>query len=393
MGIDIIFENLISNGSKFNLTELKLIKNELQKYINKDYSLNDILNSIIEEMELRTEEFLHHSSNSISGLSTSIYLYPNYKINIMGGSKRRNFNDLIDCDTLFDIASITKLYTGLLFKRLEKLDLIDRNTKINDITDNFNLDDYSIDDLINMRGIIKTPKRLDECKSSEEAINILKQTYIETNNKDVYNYTDMGLIILTYILEEKLGMEYDKIIYKYLINPLGLKATYSPLKNITGSGRFDNKPNDPKARILNKPLASAGIFTNSSDLILLSKYIFECEDMQEFCINKTEKARAIFGSYTHSPLGFSKTYVLDEFSKYSFAFEGYTGSIVLFDLINKIHNNILVNSVYEGTTLKPSGFQNAMANYQYKISLDSLKLFIIDKYFNKEQEFVKKIKV
>lgn len=398
MEIDDALKSLISSGSKFDLEKLKIIRKELQKYINKDYCLDEVINLVALEIKEKTEEFLYSENKSIAGISTSIFLSPNYHINIMGGSKKWSVFDEIDNNTLFDIASITKLYTGLLVMRLRRLNLIDTSRLVNELTCNFDLKDYSLDDIINMSGIILTPKRLDKCSSKKEVMDTLKHIYVSCNDKSIYNYTDMGLIVLTFILEEIFNMNYIDILDKYLINPLGLRATYFPKTNITGNGRRDNKPNDPKANILNKPIASAGIFTNSEDLVNLSKQIFleeyfAFDDLKSFCINKTSKAKAAFGSFTHSPFGISKTYVPDEYSKDSFAFEGFTGSITVFDLINKIHNNILVNAVYEDTLIKSPMFRKDIASYQEDVTKASIKIYVMDKYFNDNKSFLKKIKI
>lgn len=398
MNIDDILYQMKITGSSFEKEKLKKIKLELQKYIDKDYSNEEIINIISYELKDKTEAFLYDEHKIISGINASIFVNPNYILNVIGGSKSRKEFQAISEDTLFDIASITKLYTGLLVMKLEDLDLINLKKPIIDITNSFKLDNYTIEDLINMRGIILTPKRIANCNNTKEALEVLKQIYIENSDKDIYNYTDMGLIILGYMLEEILDMDYNTIFTKYLKEPLSLRATYFPNSNITGNGKQNQKPNDPKATILNQPIASAGLFTNSLDLINLSRHLFSFDYLswdylKKFCFYRTEKPKGIFGSYTHHPLGLKKTYVPNEYSKYSFAYEGFTGSVVVFDLINQIHNNILVNAIYDNTLLKSPTFNQAFAIYQQDITEISLKLLVIDRYFEDNQSFVKKIKI
>lgn len=395
MNIDNYFEKLKLNGSKFELEFLIKMKNELKNYIKKDYSFSDISEFIVYDLKESTEELLYNNE-VVTCINVTIYLNNSFLLNIIGGYKNRDNKEKINFETYFDIASITKLYTGLLLIKLKKLNLIDFKSYINDLTNSFKLDSYSIDDLINMAGIIKTPMHLSRCQNREEALKILRQIYIENNDKSIYNYTDMGLIVLTFILEEIFNMSYDEIINEYLLSPLNLKATYHPYNNVTGNGRYDNKPNDPKANILNSSIASAGIFTNTQDLITLSKEIFSFknysfEDLKKFCINRTEKPKGIFGSYTKHPLGLVKSYVPNEYSNYSFAFEGFTGSIVVFDLVNKLSNIILVNSLYDNTFEKHPSFNSKLNLYQHALSYNSIKLLILNDYFKEEQNFVKKI--
>ncbi|MBE6144134.1 MAG: beta-lactamase family protein [Firmicutes bacterium] len=394
---DELFLKIISNSPNPNLEQLKKIRLELQKYINKDYSFNSVMEIILKELKEQSEQILYNYKQIVSGLSSSVFVNGHY-INIIGGNKKRGVQDKIDEQTLFDIASITKMYMGLLIMKLKEMGLIDTAKKINELTKTFSLPNYSVDDLIHMRGIIVTPIRLDRCENSKQALNILKKTYVEDENKSIYTYTDIGLIILTYILEEIMNMKYSEILDKYLLSPLGLSATYHPNFNVTGNGRKDNKPNDPKANILKHENGSAGLFINSNDLILLSKHLFDgkylsLETLKQFCWNNESNSKGIFGCYTYHKQGLEKTYVPGLYSKDSFAFEGYTGSVVVFDLINKIHNNILVNTMFENTLEKHPLYNRALRSYQEVLSEASIKICALEKIFEEPQSFVKKIKI
>lgn len=395
--IDKLLLKIISNSPNPNLEQLRKIRLELQKYINKDYSFNNIMEIILKELTEQTERILYNSKQIVSGFSSSIFVNNHY-INIIGGNKKREVQNKIDENTLFDVASITKMYMGLLIMKLKEIGLIDISQKINELTKTFTLPNYSVDDLINMRGIIVTPIRLDRCENSKQAFNILKKTYIENEDKSIYAYTDIGLIILTYVLEELMNMKYSEILDKYLLHPLGLSATYYPNCNVTGNGRNDNKPNDPKANILKQKIGSAGLFINSNDLILLSKHLFDgrylsLETLKQFCGNDGNKAKGIFGCYKYHKQGLEKTYVPSLYSKDSFAFEGYTGSVVVFDLINKIHNNILVNTMFENTLEKHPLYNQALRSYQEVLGEASIKICALEKIFEEPQSFVKKIKI
>lgn len=394
MDLDYCFKFLKITGSQLELNLLKKIRKEIEFYQDKKYCIEEIMEMIAQSFKEVSAEFLYSSDKIISALSSSIFIDSKCFINVIGNSKD---NVTINENTLFDVASITKMYTGLLLMKLKDLKLIDFNQKIKDISNSFNLNDYSISDLINMHGIIKTPRRIDALKNEDEALEELKHIYVE-NEKVLYNYTDMGLIVLTLILEEMFDMKYEDLLKKYVLKPLNLSATYHPLNNVTGNGRKDLKPNDPKAVILNRSIGSAGIFTNSLDLALLSKQLFtskyiDIKDLINFCINKSEKPKGIFGSYTRHPLGLDKTYVPSEYSKYSFSFEGYTGSIVVFDLVNRLHNSILVNAIDTTTGLKNPLFNQKMNAYQRTIVELSLKVLIINKCFENNENFVKKIKI
>lgn len=396
MKVEEIIENLKRNGSKFDSLDIERIRKQLISYIAKDYSKSEIDDFLTLDLKEKTEELLYGKKGIINGISTSIYLSSGTTISILGGNRRNNTYEKIDENTLFDIASITKLYFGLLMMKLNELGIIDLNAFINNLTDSFDLKEYRIDDLINMRGIIKTKERVDSFLDEKEALSALKSIYIENADKSIYNYTDMGVIVLTIILEEMFGISYDEILKYYLLDPLGLNATYFPKTNVTGNGRNDSKPHDPKTNALNKSCAHAGLFVNSSDLIKLSNHLFEgnylpVDKLREFCINKSGYNRGIFGSFVHHSNGLSDTYVPNEYSRDSFAYEGFTGSVVVFDLINKIHNSILVNAIDEASKKKSPLYRDTIRWYQEIITEESIKLLIIDRYFIDGDRCVKKL--
>ena len=120
--LDEIIEKLKRNGSTFNSDVLKQIKEEVIKSLKKDESISEILIELTKELEEKINEFINHTNRVISGLATCIYI-PNldgsYSITVYGGKNGYDKNDYdIDEKTIFDLASITKLYTFLLALKL-----------------------------------------------------------------------------------------------------------------------------------------------------------------------------------------------------------------------------------------------------------------------------------
>ena len=121
--VDEILENLVNSGSVINY--LKELRSKSIDLINKDLDLKETLYEIANDIQFCTLIFLNakneYNINFISGISTGIYLPYNgsYKLRIFGGTTKRNGNEFINEDTLFDIASITKLYTLVLLFKLE----------------------------------------------------------------------------------------------------------------------------------------------------------------------------------------------------------------------------------------------------------------------------------
>ena len=407
--IENIVEEIQSKGSEIDSNEL--VKQSVD-VIKKDLSLEDSLKSVATNVKILTEDFLSAKNANgvslISGISSCIYLPDfsgngEFKLKLIGGSKDRNIDLPIDENTLFDIASISKVYTLLLLFKLEELGLIDLNSKIVDVNPDFsNLEDFTFNDLIRLHGEINTDGRVDSAKSYDEAYAILKTSFLKSNSRDENKYTDIGAIIMSKTLEkvisEKLGkeMSYSDIMEEFLLKPLGLKNTvYNPTNgNTTGSGNLDGIVHDPKARLLGGAVGSAGIFTNSDDLARLAHNMYSLKIVNKNSLarmgqitfpNSAQAQKGSLGMYVKHPLGLEKTYTPSEFSTGSFSMQGWTGPVANFDMTNLIHQNILVNALYDdGEKLtKPAGFGGAFDSYLGQMTKNTMIMLVVKTYYNR----------
>ena len=417
--INTILEELVNKGS--NIDYLQELKERSISLVSKDRGLDEVLSSISNEIKLETEKFLssknQFDTNFITGISSCIYLpsFNNrgeYKLKLVGGKTARTKSIKVNEDTLFDVASITKLYTLLLLFKLEKEGLIDLNKKVSDINPDFqNLEDFTLNDLVRLHGELRTNGNITQTKSKEEAYEILKTLYLNSNSREENKYTDFGAIVISNTIEkvvsEKLGekMTFDEIMYKYLLEPLGLHHTqFNPMtNNVAGNGNFNRLVHDPKARILGGALGHAGIFVTSDDLAKLSKALFRVNYYNRGLIRKSQLDRlgeitfpnsnqsnkGNLGIYVKHPLGFDKTFTPSEFSTGSFSHQGWTGALATFDPNNYIHQNILVNSIYSNEDKekvrndKPVGFGNAFDEYLKQITKNTMLMFVAKEYYNR----------
>ena len=80
----------------------------------------------------------------------------------------------IEQDTIFDLASTSKLFTAISILKLHEVGLIDVFDPITKYVPDFkNLNDVSIYDLLKFRVMIVTDTRVDSAKNKEEAEQIL----------------------------------------------------------------------------------------------------------------------------------------------------------------------------------------------------------------------------
>lgn len=412
--IEKIIDALIKNGSDIKyLSELKDSSLNLTK---KDIDLKEVLASIAEEIKIETQQFLNkrnqYDINVISGISTCIYLpdFNNngeYKLKLIGGNKSRNIDLKIDENTMFDVASITKLFTLLLLFKLEEEGIIDLNSKISDINPDFqNLEDFTLNDLVRLHGELRTDGNITQARSKEEAYDMLKTLYLNSNSREENKYTDFGAIVIgdtiEKVISQKLGknITFEEVMKKYLLEPLNLTSTeFNPTTiNISGNGNDYGLVHDPKARILGGAVGSAGIFTTSDDLARLSREIYSVNYINKNHIsrlgeitfpNSNQSNKGNLGIYVKHPLGYDKTFTPNEFSTGSFSHQGWTGSLAMFDPNNLIHSNILVNAIYENENKelvksdKALGFGAAFDEYEISLVRKIMLMYVAKQYYNK----------
>lgn len=412
--IEQILNELEKKGS--NISDLTELKNNALEITKKDIGLDEVMKDIANSIECETEKFLNGKNNKgvnyISGISSCIYLpdFNNngeYKLKLIGGTRSRNIDIPVNENTMFDVASITKLFTLILLFKLEELGKIDLNEKIVNVNPDYSgLEDFTFNDLIRLHGEIRTNGNVASASSKEEAYEILKTAYLASNTREENKYTDFGAIImgdtLEKIISKELGREikFDEIMNTYLLEPLGLNnTTFNPkTDNVSGNGYAKNLVHDPKARILGGVVGSAGLFTTSNDLATLANNLFSTNYINFEHIsrlgeitfpNSKQSNKGNLGVYVKHPLGFQKTFTAPDFSTGSFSHQGWTGSLATFDPNNNIHQNILVNAIYENENSeliknnKPIGYGTAFDEYQRQITKNTILMLVAKQYYNR----------
>ena len=402
-----IIDELLCTGSKLPYVD-ELRKQSIDAVL-KDKSLSDVLSDITDEIASVTSDFLaeknQFGTNLISGISTGIYLPYGGKTKcvLVGGTNSRDRDDKVDFDTIFDVASITKLFTLLLAFKLEENGFINLDTRVCDINPDFDKLDFTLNDLIRLYGEIRTEGRIDNASSFEEAYEIFKTLNVKSDDKSKCKYNDLGAMVLadtiTKVVGKKLGedLSYEEIMNRFFLKPLGLSHTmFNPkTSNISGSGYSNLYPHDPKARLFNGVGGHAGLFTNSGDLMVLTDALLRTDFLRKNHIDRLSqenikgKILGNNGLYLWDPRGSEVTFTPVEYSKgHSFTSQGYTGSIASFDLRKGIHNSILVNAIDRDLEErlfkeKPRGFAEYFDKYEMQVVKRTMLMYVVKKYYNK----------
>ena len=301
-------------------------------------------------------------------------------------------------DTLYDIASLTKVFTSVLVYMAYEEGKISLDDTIYNIDNHFiNLKSTSILDLLSHNQNIWTKGYLGNINSKEEFYNILYTAYVKENVK---TYVDTHYIILGVLLEKIYGTSYDKLCQDKIFNPLNMKhTTFNPHKELCASNNYEHQGNkivddiypglihDNKGRMAKKyglNLGHASIFITGEDLLtfletflnnkLLKKETISFmlthrntnkENYQRLSsitgISDINEAYRIFEKdnpnikipRTYNNMGVRYRNIIDELndvpnsaSDNTVAFSGYTGPMFAIDFDNKIIVLIMCNVVH-----------------------------------------------
>ena len=408
--LDDILNELESIGS--NKDELKRLKKMIVPLLEQNNNLEIIINNIIDKIVIESKRFLNLKNKDGIQYTTvfisSIYL-PTFdgigEVNILltGGESSRISDKKIDENTLFDIASITKLFTLILVLKLSEDGIINLDDKIVDINPDFKgLEDYTFNDLLRLHGILATDLKIPSASNYKEAYNILKTIYLKNNTRKKNKYNDLGAIIIGKTIEKIMSKRIGKdlnlndIMNEYIFKKADmLNTTYNPDgNNISGNGGYDSLVHDPSTRALNGITGSAGIFTTSKDLNKLAKALYNNKILSKDSLKKIGEitfpnsfqcGKGNLGVYVKSSVP-NKTYTPDIFSTGSFAHQGWTGAIAIFDPNNYIHFNFLPNAILKDDDKyihhdKPLGYIEKFYKFENKIVDYIMMIYIIKKYY------------
>lgn len=304
--------------------------------------------------------------------------------------------------SVFDLASVTKLFTGLCAMKLREEGLLDVSRSVSSYEPRFRgLRDRSVWELMTFGATIRTPVRLDACGERVAAENALFAAEAAAQ-PDRRAYSDIPAMILRYVLEAAGGMPLYECVRKCVLEPAGMTETWAkvPEERIADCQRYDREhriengkyilreglrqgvPHDPKAAILQGDSGDlcghAGLFSTVGDLVrfcraVVGGKIVSRESLREIAVNRTGHERPD-GSHTQY-LGV-QCYVRhpeqyhSEIPAYmgrnAFGIGGFTGNHVSVDpergiftvfLGNRVQNRLTVLVPEEGKKLTDYGLR------------------------------------
>jgi CubicO group peptidase (beta-lactamase class C family) len=277
---------------------------------------------------------------------------------------------LVNDETLFDIASCTKLLISLAFMRLleeGKLALTDMVERYLPSWRDCPTGKITMFELLTHTSMLPAHIPLYQIsKDREGALEVLK--HLLPRKSSGVEYSCLGFIILGRVLEEITGLALEEVVSDYVTRPLGMDNTmYCPLKknqeNIMPTEYCSwrkrlliGEVHDENAYHMGGVSGNAGIFSNITDMCRLAEamLITEREDSTRLLHKKTISMMTknyTSGCQENRGLGWSVKNTLDltageYFSDNSFGHTGFTGTSIWIDPVNHCYAILLTNRVY-----------------------------------------------
>lgn len=261
----------------------------------------------------------------------------------------------------YDLASLTKV-VATTTRILQLIDekKISYHTSVSDILHQFHYDQVTIRDLLLHRSGL--PQDLTE-KETLTKENIINRIYdCKVSNYHTTCYSDIGFILLGFLIETIDGMNLEETTQKHIFEKLHMYDTsfickntyrYIPTEITIDRGCICKEPHDRKAHLLGGS-GSAGLFSTLDDIILYAQAILN-EDERLFtkdtylCLKQT--------ILDERGLGFEKPY-----GSHILYHTGFTGTSILLDLDKKNGFILLTNRIH------PTRYQTDFLSFRKQLN-------------------------
>ena len=234
-------------------------------------------------------------------------------------------------DSIFDLASLTKLFTSVMTMLLVERGMLSLDERIGEIDPRFeNLRDVTVFDTLCYRVCLQTPGRIDDAPDREEGLRRLFGVKTAPSPA-VRIYSDINAMVIKYVIEAKAGMAYFDALKAFILNPAGMYNTYAALPSsalercvcynyehrivrdryILRTDTPTGSAHDPKALLLSDQgrdlCGHAGLFSTRADMVrfaqaLLRGTLISRSTLMEIATNRTGQYNDD-GTY-RQPLGF-----------------------------------------------------------------------------------------
>ena len=345
-------------------------------------------------MQEKLEKYLKRkvNNNVFPGCNYYIYCENEEFIGSIGNKALEPNIEVNDIDTLYDIASLSKvLVTNFLVSLLLQEEKIKLDDKVCSYLPKFKYDNVLILHLLTHSSGIKVLYDKNNIKSKEEFY-----TNIELMHKPGEDaiYSDINFILLGFIVEKIYGDSIDVLAHKYIFSKLDMNDTmYNPEDKLRCAPTevVDNNVirgivHDEKARYLKGISGNAGVFTTIRDIskfvkLVLNDGVYNGKHIIDkkyidlwftpLFIDKNDVRRTIGWAYGKSSCLCNK-FCSDD----TIVHTGFTGCHIIIDRANELGIVILSNRIHPTRdNIKIFNERVNIDNYIYKLLVEYNKIY------------------
>ena len=298
-----------------------------------------------------------------------------------------------NAETLFDLASVTKLFTTTAFMTLVEQGRVSVDEPVRNVLSEFSgvrpiqpyedpLDwgktvsiiDYpgTVDaDKVTFRNLLVHNSGLPAWRAfkdrpdAQAALQMALDTFFSYPTGERIVYSDVGLILLGLAVSRLTASPLDETIYQRVTKPLGLSAHFQPaaplqsIQNIAPTEfckwrgrRIVGEVHDESAWRLGGVAGHAGMFAHARDVAAFGQSFLDASLLRRETISEMTRLQAEFGAVRRG-LGFALWSPDPEansnpFSPVTFGHTGFTGTCVWIDPSRTLVVALLTNDVYGG---------------------------------------------
>src|SRR6266849_4764387 len=279
--------------------------------------------------------------------------------------------ELMTADTIFDIASLTKVVaTTPSILRLWEMGKVDLNAPLGHYLKEFNtaaFQDVTVARLLtHSAGMPDLPSREAMAKGFPEAARLQAKAGLAVAPGTTFLYSDTGFILLGELVRRVSGEPLDTFARKQFFAPLGMRDTafappaawrkrIAPTEVVNAHGPLRGAVHDGNARLLHGVAGHAGVFSTATDLSRLCRMLLAGGQLGGRRYLKEATVRAMFAPHVvgeatrglgwdiSSP--YSRT-LGAYFPMGSVGHTGFTGTAIWMDPATNVYMILLTNRVH-----------------------------------------------
>jgi CubicO group peptidase (beta-lactamase class C family) len=299
-------------------------------------------------------------------------------------------------DTIFDIASVTKLFTSLAVMQLVERGEVDLDVPVADYLPEFGVNgkqEITVEQLLTHTSGLEPGLFLwRDWPDKPSRIKAVMDVAPQNEPGTTYTYSDLNLITLGVLVERITGEPLDEVIAKRITEPLGMRDTeFNPpeakldriaateFQSTPDRGMIRGRVHDENAWSLGGVAGHAGLFSTARDLSVLAQALLNGGSYQGERILRPSTVLQLFTNYnTEFPddshgLGFELDqmwYMGGLTSPSTAGHTGYTGTSLVIDrqsrsiavlLTNRVHPSRSWGSINEARQVWATSLARAMA--------------------------------